>query len=42
MRQRKGPQPQIGSSVRNTPQTELDRVDDLVNENLAEIVPVLS
>lgn len=42
MGQRKSPQPEIGSSVRNTSQTEFDGVNDLVDNNLAEVVLFLS
>ena len=36
-----GPQTQVGCSIRNRTQHELDRLDDLMNEDLAHIVSLL-
>ena len=37
MRQRERPEPQVRRGVRDRPQHELDGLDHLVNEHLAEI-----
>ena len=37
MGEREGPQPEIGSGVRNSAQAVLDRVDSLLHRHVAEV-----
>jgi hypothetical protein len=42
VRERERPEPEVGGGVRDAPEAELDGVDDLVDDHLAEVVLLLS